>query len=182
MGGCLDPRSMRRSLHFILHVCLSFDVAEAVKHNPHSFRHFLIESGQQLRALKVCSTDDMERLGRWSKGSAMQDTYDNAAGVSELMARHTVLQALRSGWRPVPEGHLPVQLPSSSLALSSSSSPTFVAHTGYKKVHAKHSSLDKTVCGTWCCGNLDCPAKNAQFTDISELWTRCKPCLWTSGV
>ena len=109
-----EYHDMRRALHFILQACLGLSVEEAIEFTPHSFRHFLVEAGQQLRAIKACSVDDMERLGRWSKGSNMPDIYDNASGVSELMASHTVLQALRSGWRPVQDGCLPNPLASSS--------------------------------------------------------------------
>ena len=65
--------------------------------NPHSFRHFLVESGQQLRALSVCDSTDLEKVGHWCKGSSMPDRYDNASGTSELMARLKIVDALRKG-------------------------------------------------------------------------------------
>ena len=98
---------LRRAVHFLLCACLGFAPDIAVKYNPHSFRHFLIESGQQLRALKACSTSHLEKLGRWTPGSSMPDVYDNASGVSELMSRHFVITHLAAGWRPVAEGMLP---------------------------------------------------------------------------
>ena len=164
---------LRRGLHLILRVCLGWEIEVAIRYNPHCFRHFLIESGQQLRSLKVCSTDDMERLGRWTKGSSMPDAYDNASGVSELMARHTVVQALKSGWRPVAEGHLPNQVSSSS---SSSSSLVYVGHKVSKKVHVHKRGTRRTSCGMWTCGTPDFPAKQAEFVDISSTWERCKQC------
>ena len=170
-----EYHDLRRGLHFLLHNCLAMSVQDSVVYNPHSFCNFLIESGQQLRALKVCSTDDMERLGRWAKGSSMPDTYDNASGVSELMARHTVLNALRSGWRPVPEGNLPNRV-SQCASLSGKVAPTQVAHIGTRMIHIKDASSNKTVCRMWTCGSPDCPAKRAQFADLPSHWARCTPC------
>ena len=187
-----EYHDIRRSLHFILHSCMGLSVEEAIEFTPHSFRHFLVEAGQQLRSIKACSVDDMERLGRWSKGSNMPDTYDNASGVSELMASHTVLQALRSGWRPVENGCLPNFLaPTSSsssstlLSLPSSSSSactkTFVANREMKKVHIKDPCKSKSVCWFWMCGSVDCPSGNAQFDEIPAEWSRCRPCGATLG-
>ena len=64
----------------------------------------------------------------------MPDNYDNARGVSELMARQTVLQEIRSGWRPAAQGELPMRSSSSS---SSRPPPTLFAHVGRKVVHRK---------------------------------------------
>jgi len=49
-----EYHDIRRSLHFILHSCMGLSVEEAVDFTPHSFRHFLVEAGQQLRAIKAC--------------------------------------------------------------------------------------------------------------------------------
>ena len=181
-----EYHDMRRSLHFILHICLSMSVSDAVEYTPHSFRHFLVEAGQQLRALKECSVDDVERLGRWSKGSSMPDVYDNASGTSELMAGHTVLCALRSGWRPVENGCLPNGLPSSSFTSSSSSctrsqKSTWVANRETRKVHFVIGGKSVTVCKMWSCGSVDCPSKNAQFDEIPESWSRCRNCVSAKG-
>ena len=97
----------RRAVHFLFHTYLGMTQEMAICYNPHSFRHFLIESAQQLRAMKYCSTDEVERLGRWKKGSDMPEAYDNQSGVSDLLARHRVLSVLTSGWRPATEGELP---------------------------------------------------------------------------
>ena len=144
-------------------------------YTPHSFRHFLIESGQQLRTLDVCSVDDLERLGRWTKGSSMPDTYDNASGVSELMARHKVLVHLRSGRRPVAEGCLPMPTVSSSSS-SSVPSQTMVAHTKNRKIHAKHPTKGTSLCGMWSCGTANCPTKFAVFSPVDLSWAKCRPC------
>jgi hypothetical protein len=179
-----EYHDMRRALHFLLHACLGLSAEEAIEYTPHSFRHFLVEAGQQLRAIKACTVDDMERIGRWNKGSNMPDVYDNASGVSELQASHSVLQALRSGWRPVQDGCLPNPLTlcssstSSSLPTSApiSSSRILVANRDTKKVHVKHPSKSVSVCSMWTCGSEDCPSKNAQFAEIPDEWSRCRPC------
>ena len=172
-----EYQDLRRGLSFILHVCVGLPVDEAVLFTPHSFRHFLIDSGQQLRALKACSTDDLERLGRWSKGSCMPEKYDNASGVSELMASHTVLEALRSGWLPVDNGNLPNAFTSSSSSsTSSTSSSIMVGHAKMKRIHFKDGSKGRTRCGMWSCGTMTSPSKHAQFSDIPTDWDRCRPC------
>jgi len=67
MDGWLDRPAdysdIRRAMHFMLHVCWSLPIVEAVSFNPHSFRHFMVEAGQQLRSLNVCSETDLEKLG-----------------------------------------------------------------------------------------------------------------------
>ena len=98
---------IRRALHFIYHLYCGMSLDEAVAYNPHGFRPFMVEAGQQFRSLKVCSFEDVERLGHWVRGSAMPDAYDSASGVSELQVRHVILKARRGGWRPAREGELP---------------------------------------------------------------------------
>ena len=98
----------------------------------------LVVSGPQLKALNVCTGDEMEKLGRWSKGSSMPDTYDNQAGVSELTVRHKILNELRKGWRPVDEGNLP-------LPLSSTTSVPLLKLYPYAVDHAKRKRY------TCCC-------------------------------
>ena len=93
------------------------------------------------------------------------------------MAGHIVLEALRKGWRPVADGSLPAVVPSSSSS-SSSASTSFilVAHVSNRKVHVKHPAKDKSICGMWTCGSLDCPSKITQFSQIPLNWERCRPC------
>ena len=110
LGRPAEYADIRRSLHFIIFTFLGYDAETAVEFNPHSFRHFLVESGQQLRALKVCTDTDLEKLGHWAKRSSMPNTYDNAAGTSELSDRYTVIGALKSGWRPARQGELPTRI------------------------------------------------------------------------
>ena len=104
-----EYHDLRRLLHLILHAECGLLLEDAVLDNPHSLRRFLVEAGQQLRTLDICTTNDVERIGHWNKGSRMPDAYDNASGVSELQARHRVLEAFRGGWSPVHEGEFPVQ-------------------------------------------------------------------------
>ena len=163
-----EYHDLRRSLHLMLHLYCNVAMDDAVTYNPHSFRHFLLESAQQLRAVNVCSTNELERLGHWSAGSSMPDKYDNASGVSELQARHRVLEALRSGWHPVPEGALP-RAPSGT-----KSERGLVAHRLTKIVHAVQGDARKTVCGKWTCGTADDPGRFAIRARIPDEWRRCK--------
>ena len=84
-------QDLRRALHFLLHGFLGMSLDDAVLHNPHGFRHFMVESGQQLRSMKICEPGDIDRLGHWAKGSPMAESYDSSAGVSELRIRHTIV-------------------------------------------------------------------------------------------
>ena len=72
----------------------------------------------------------------------MVDVYDNAAGVSELMSRHSVISSLASGWRLVPEGMLPNAL----LEPSSSSNVVLLVNPENNIVHAKAPIGLATVC------------------------------------
>ena len=83
---------------------------DAVEYTPHSFRHVLIVAGQQLRSSGVVRSEDIESLGHWQPGSAMPRAYDSEAGVSELQTRVAIMDAVRTGWRPVREGELPIRI------------------------------------------------------------------------
>ena len=166
---------LRRSLHFLLHVCLAMPAEEAVKYNPHCFRHFLITSGQQLRALDICTVDDIERLGRWSKGSRMPDVYDSALGVSDLMARHKVVATLRTGWTPAVEGQLPcVPPPSTNFRVAA---PVRVANKVTHLIHIVYPPSSLTSCTSWTCGTAERPAKNALFKSWPSNWKACFRCV-----
>ena len=104
----------------------------------------------------------------------MLDVYDNASGVSELMARHTILGELRADWRSVAEGQLPHR--PSSASFQCSGCPMRVAHTGSKKVHFVLPTARVTMCRMWACGSPDCPTERAQFADIPTSWARCGTC------
>ena len=122
-------------------------------YNPHSFRHFLIESSQQLRAMKFCTTDDVERLGRSKPGSGMPDVYDNQSGVSDLISRHRVISALVSGWRPVTEGQIPeVPVFDYKRTPGGVDQITLVANRGSNVVHRKAENGKSTFCRMWTCG------------------------------
>ena len=142
-----EYQDVRRSLHFILYMHCGYSLSGAIMFNPHSMRHFLMESGQQLRAMDVCSSDDLERLGRWAKGSSMPETYDNQAGVSDLMARHKVLEEIRKGWRPVESGNLPNRLVASGQSRGALLVP--VAHAKRRRIHLSSSSSGRSLCGMW---------------------------------
>ena len=74
----------RRALRFVLMLACRFKSEQAVQFNPCGFRHILVIAGQQPKAFGIVSEGDLEKLGRWTKGSLMPGRYDSAAGVSEL--------------------------------------------------------------------------------------------------
>ena len=164
-----EYHDLRRALHFILHCHCGMELRKAVEYNPHCFRHFMVESGQQLRSLKLCSEGDIEKLGHWKKGSAMPDSYDNASGVSELQARHFVSNALRSGWVPAEEGELPT-MPQTMNGTAE------VADEEKRRVHIHRAGSRSSRCGMWTCGTPEAPAPRAKFCDIPAGWKRCVPC------
>jgi len=98
---------IRRSLHLLLIAFLGLPPGEAVTYNPHGFRHTLVSIGQQLRSYGIISEPDLEILGHWSKGSDMPRRYDSAKGVTELRARTTLMETVRTSWRPAKNGSLP---------------------------------------------------------------------------
>ena len=137
---------------------------------PTPLRRFLVEARQQLRTLDICTTNDVERIGHWNKGSRMPDAYDNASGVSELQARHRVLEAIRGGWRLVHEGELPVQ-PNSIFA---NQRFVMVANKKTQVIHSVAVGRRTSKCGMWTCGTSDESADNADFVYIPVGWKRCK--------
>ena len=161
---------LRRCLHFLLHMHHGMALDEAVTFNPHSFRHFLVESGQQLRCLKICDDADLERLGHWAKGSEMPNNYDNAAGVSELMARVKIMNALRQGWRPAREGEIPLAIPGSIARVVP------VGHIGSQKIHMVSTTATLTLCRFWNCGSSSNPDRNALFENIPASYSQCRAC------
>ena len=141
----------------------------------------MIDSGQQLRALKVCSAEDIEKFGHWAKGSAMTEAYDNAAGVSELMARHVVLGAVRQGWRPVLEGELPNPLPQSmlgaqtpSLGSSSSSGLSTVGNRIKKKWHLANGGEKFSRCRMFAFDEHTEVPPDVVLGECVEGWQWCK--------
>ena len=165
----------RRSLHFILHVHHGMSIDNAVEFNPHSFRHFLVEAAQQLRALGECTGDQVRRLGRWSVNSHMPEAYDNAVGVSELQARKRVMDPLRLGWVPAPDGRFPVEVPSRQFP-ANVVSEIKVGHRASRICHLVDASGKFTKCGLWKCGSIDDPAPVAVFQSIPNHWKTCLRC------
>jgi hypothetical protein len=178
LGRPAEYADVRRALHFILHSQCNLSIEEAISYNPHGMRHFMIDSGQQLRALKICSAEDIEKFGHWNKGSAMTEAYDNAAGVSELMARHVVLSAVRSGWRPAAEGELPNPLPgpfqsagSSTDCLDSSDVAETVGNPVTKRLHLSDPHAKVSRCKKFAFDRHD---GSAVFGEAGDGWDRCK--------
>ena len=173
---------IRRALHFIYHVYCGMGLDKAAAYNPHGFRHFMVEAGQQLRSLNICSSAGVERLGHWAKGSAMPQTYDSTSGVSELQDRHIVLKSLRSGWRPAQEGELP-KAPIHCGRPEKREHPEAVAEllvdVGHLKrktrLKKRHADFD-TISRKWACGTECRPSVNAVFDDVPPTFTECKAC------
>ena len=171
----------RRMLHLILMIFFDMDCEEAARYNPHGFRHVMVTAGQQARALGALGEGDLERLGHWNKGSAMPLRYDSSAGVSELVVRSTITNAVRAGWRPAPEGNLPVPLPTNTIVEacppSVCSRPLVsVGHRRSLKVHRTRAESGITLCRIWKCGTSGVPLANAEFENISVDWKKCRNC------
>jgi len=175
MDGWLDrPADYSDIRRAMLHVCWSLSIVEAVSFNPHSFRHFMVEAGQQLRSLNVCSETDLEKLGHWSNNSSMPSKYDNAAAESELQARYRIIESLKTVWRPVSEGVLPMQLPSGRVLVQA-------GHKVTKKLHMAWSDEVCTLCKMWTCGSGEAPAKTAVFVGPYVGFSNCDKCAGMSN-
>ena len=164
-----DYGDVRRMLHMMLMFYMDVKAEDAVTYNPHGFRHVLVTAGQQLKAYGIVSEEDLDRLGHWSKGSAMPRNYDAEAGVSEMGVRTALLQQIRQGWRPAGEGSLPARPVSNEKVYHK------VGHKRRKKIHAVTSG-GITECGWWACGDHNNPSPHAIFEDIPAEWIECRHC------
>ena len=97
-----------RALKLLLMVHAGETPETVVEFTPHSCRHVQVTAGSQLAAQGLVTDKSMETLGQWEPGSKNAKRYDSAACVSELRTRATISDAIRSGWRPVEDGSLPV--------------------------------------------------------------------------
>ena len=102
-----EYNDLLKALHIILMEYFGMSAEQAVPYTLHGFRHTMVVAGAQLRQQKMVSTEGMESLGHWERGSAMPNRYDTAAGVTELGTRLTITNAIRAGWRPAAEGEAP---------------------------------------------------------------------------
>ena len=174
---------VRRSLHLILMLEFSMEAKVAVTYNPHGFRHTLVGAAQQLRRFGLFQEEDVERLGHWSRGSAMPRRYDTEAGVTELDVRTTILQQLRNGWRPSTDGNLPqppIARDQEPTRRSSDDDIRVVSHLKRKRVHRwRQGSV--SVCGWWSCGSPSQPSKDSSFDEQPEGWKKCAKC-WSAAL
>ena len=168
-----EYHDVRRALHFMLHMELGMPMEEAVTFNPHSFRHFLVVAGQQLRSLNVLGPEDLEKLGHWARGSNMPNTYDTTAGVSELKARCVILDAFRRGWAPSLEGELPKPIPE----VPPRPRLLPVAYSKTRNIHLRREDMSVSLCTYWSCGKPGSPSEGAIFDDIPADWGRCQNCI-----
>ena len=175
-------------------VCLSESEAKAI--TPHYFRHFLVGPARQLHFKNVVTTEGIEAMGHWQRGSAMPNVYDASSGVTELSTKVSVLSALSYGWCPAKQGEVvpdyavpashPGKVPSWQVAKCFNSSakqprrpvhgssfllqPLVVAHTRRKKLHKALPFAGKSMCRWWSCGTIEAPSSSAVFGDnVSDI-------------
>ena len=180
-----------RALQAILVTGAKRSAMEAKSITPHSFRHFLVGPGRQLQLQGFVSTEGIEAIGHWERGSSMPAAYDSSAGVTELSTRATIVNALYQGWIPAKDGELaPTYVPSSlsgekapkwriwkhldlaqagkksrscTSVPAGSSGPRTVAHLKRKRLHFAEPGTDVTVCRWWKCGTFAQPSPFAVF-------------------
>ena len=187
-----DTDMLERNLRTFLTTVADVPVSTALGYTVHGLRHSLMAAAVQLRHQGLLVPEALEEMGHWATGSAMPRKYDSAIGVTELSTRCTVLDALRSGWKPAPTGSLPepyVPPPelkrkstleariaaSRRLArkrcpppLPTEDTPTavetyrFVSHAVTGKVHVCADG-PTTVCKWWTCGTPRAPSVHATF-------------------
>ena len=188
---------VRRALHLMLITFVGMSPQQAAEYNPHGFRHVLVTAGQQMCALGRALEEDLERLGHWAKNSSMPRKYDSTAGVTELSARVSIMQAFRSGWRPVGAGCMPSRtgLPpqgsssSGGTPLANVVSPgnrgcdnppgpdyIMVGHKKRRRVHFVKSANFMTKCNVWNCGTETAPTEHASFSAEVQNWRLCRNC------
>ena len=176
-----------------------------IEYTPHGCRHFSVTSATQLKAQGVLGSEALESLGHWERGSKMPLLYDNARCVTELQARKTVGDALRSGWRPAEDGQLPMpatpggdmikcpgtpalaigapNFPSATIESTSSDAATtsnaprrvMVYNNKRHRVHIVLEGQIKSLCDTWTCGTAAKPSWNAEFAGPMNA-TKCTVC------
>ena len=196
----------RRALHLLLVTYARLPADTAVEFTPHGFRHVLIIAGQQLRQEGLVQAEGLESLGHWEPGSRMPRAYDTESGVTELGTRHVISEAIRTGWRPVDEGSLPVavvvsdrgQLPlhqrgkrlrdarDEGRSSGADGSPyrgvlVPVGHRRRQRVHFVEPPAVTTVCGWWSCGSGLDPSPDSIWTGVGSLgFPQCRGCLRVS--
>ena len=96
-----------RALHLLLMVYGGESPSTVIDYTPHGCRHVQVTAAAQLVSQGLLTDAAVEVLGHWEKGSKMPRAYNDAACVTELATRRTVLDSFRSGWRPAADGSLP---------------------------------------------------------------------------
>ena len=111
----------------------------------------------------------------------MTEAYDNAAGVSELMARHVVLGAVREGWRPVAEGELPNPLPQSMVGVQAPSSggsrdigPYIIGNHATRKWHLASRGENCSRCRMFAFDEYPGDPPGIVLGECAEGWQWCK--------
>ena len=173
-----------RALHLLLMVYGGEIPETVIEYTPHGCRHVLLTSAQQLAQQGKLSVPCMESLGHWERGSKMPKHYDAAACVTELQARKTISDAVKSGWRPAGDGELPQMvgqlstgcpttsscMPSSTCTISSTSSSVSIKVLNRRKrtLHLNTPPSTVTICKWFTCGTMEHPATSAVFNPNEE--------------
>ena len=199
MRAATEFADFDRALKLLLMVHAGETPETVVEFTPHSCRHVQVTAGSQLAAQGLVTDKSMETLGQWEPGSKMPKRYDSAACVSELRTRATISDAIRSGWRPVEDGSLPVPptpgacvygapatpktaLNAPTVISDSGSSAAVEQVTTYtvvnvrkRKAHCVTSTSRLSICKWFTCGTVAEPAPGASFGDIGTA-EKCAIC------
>ena len=145
---------------------ISLPPSEAAEYCFHGLKKLYPTMGIQLESVGSISDErGIERLGHWSKNSAMPETYNDEACVAELHTRSIIADAVNSGWQPAKHGCIP-QTPRVAAAHAAVGC-IFVVK---KKGGAAHVWVDgeMSACDRVRCGFPDAPAAGMVFTKMQE--------------
>ena len=159
----------------------SLEPSEAASFNCHGLKKLYPTMGIQLKAVGTITDErGVERLGHWTKGSAMPDVYNDESCVAELHTRSVIASAVNDGWTPAAFGCIPatpISRATSSSAPLRRCLPLAVTTLKSPKMHI----VDEppwTACRKLRCGYPDDDNKNT-FLNIDDVhadavW--CKIC------
>ena len=192
-----------RAWHLLLMVYGGESPQTVVEYTPHGCRHIQVTAATQLAAQGLLGDTALEAIGHWERGSKMPRHYDTAKCVTELQARKSVTDAVRSGWRPAEDGNLPMpatpamqsgpcpgtpnllsgrmrsiaesNVQKTDVVVAVAAKKVMVLNTQRRRVHLVDTTKKTSVCGWWSCGSRVEPAWNADF-NASMVETKCSRC------
>ena len=121
-----------------------------------SWRHLFPTAGRQMEM----TTDNINNMGHWAKGSSTSEVYDSTACVSELRQKARVRDAFSKGWHMVEPGCIPKPLPISGrppalpyakrprLCARGAAATTLVVHMKHERAHIYRDGV-YTLCDCW---------------------------------